>query len=166
MVSPEALLPGGRGRSASPLIGICDASLGVRDYACAVPQRIDASRAAFLFSAGSGERVPSLIVAVGRDVATMPVVERDIEQPVEDWVLMARVTLCVLDGPGDDAFLIGPLPEAQFDRHASWCETVDRRGSASVALLSDTALPRGITAGHLSALHGARGGTVRAVPPG
>jgi hypothetical protein len=127
-----------------------------------VPERIDASRAAFLFSVGSGERVPSLIVAVGRDVASMPVLERDTEHAVEDWVLMARATLCVLDGPGDEGFLIGPLPEAQFD----WCETVDRRGSASVVLLSDPALPRGITAGDLSALHRARGGTVRAVPPG
>jgi hypothetical protein len=70
----------------------------------------------------------------------MPVVEREIEQPVEDWVLMARATLCVLDGPGDEGFLIGPLPQAQFERHASWCETVDRRGSAGVVLLSDTAL--------------------------
>jgi hypothetical protein len=76
------------------------------------------------------------------------------------------VTLCVLDGPGDEGFLIGPLPEAQVDRQASWCEAVDQHGFADVVLLPDAALPEGVTAGDLSALRGARGGTVRAVPPG
>ena len=33
---------------------------------------------------------------------------------------MARVTLCVLDGPGDEGFLIGPLAQAQVDQQMSW----------------------------------------------
>ena len=51
---------------------------------------IAAARAAFLFGVVSGERVPSVVLAVGREVLTMPALQRDRQRPVEDWALMAR----------------------------------------------------------------------------
>jgi hypothetical protein len=52
-----------------------------------VPERIDASRAAFGVRDGADGHRPLLIVAVGRDVSTMPVPDRDDRRPVEDWLL-------------------------------------------------------------------------------
>ena len=55
------------------------------------------------------------------------------EQPAEaaedGWSLMSRVTLCVVDGPGDTGYL---FPRIGLDVPEGWDEALDKQGGAFV----------------------------------
>jgi hypothetical protein len=82
-------------------------------------------------------------------------------KPLAEWWLMARLTLCVLDGPAEEGFLVGPLVTQDTALLDRWCRRSDELGRAGVVLLSATTLadvtpeadPRG------------RGGVVVTLPP-
>jgi hypothetical protein len=88
----------------------------------------------------------------------------------EGWSIVPRLTLCVVDGPGDDGLVIpafaapvlaatgGPAPDAMAD----WCTDVEKAGGAIV--LSLDRLPDVIDWSALLAPGTARGGFLPAVP--
>lgn len=110
--------------------------------------------------------LPYVVVATGRPVTTMPElsqVDQAAERtPVDGWRLMARATLCVVDGPAEDeGFLIAPLVPGAFD--PAWCDEVARCGGAFVVLLEEAELPERAGLVETAGRPGARGGFVPGV---
>ncbi|GLW69155.1 hypothetical protein Kpho02_14540 [Kitasatospora phosalacinea] len=59
---------------------------------------------------------------------------------LDGWSVFARLTMCVLDGPGDAGCLF-PTLGGSFgtDGVARWCDEVERAGGALVVSLADAA---------------------------
>ncbi|MGW4944411.1 hypothetical protein ACWEOZ_22795 [Actinoplanes sp. NPDC004185] len=49
-----------------------------------------------------------------------------------DWSLMNRVTLVVVDGPGDEGFLLPRMTPGGDSAPAGWDEAVERAGGSQV----------------------------------
>ncbi|MGW4805888.1 hypothetical protein [Kitasatospora sp. NPDC004272] len=62
---------------------------------------------------------------------------------LDGWSVFARLTMCVLDGPGDEGCVF-PTLGGSFDTDgvARWCEEVERAGGALVVSLPE---PAGLT---------------------
>lgn len=117
-----------------------------------VPQ----SRASFVV-----DPVPQLIVVAPPHMdALPPITVRDgYIQPCEGWLLFPRLTLCVVDGPGDAGFLVQGAADADQAEHLTrWLEALDKTGAAVVIALEepleDTSLDE------LVSLPTARGGAI------
>ncbi|MEU3818122.1 hypothetical protein [Streptomyces sp. NPDC030392] len=82
----------------------------------------------------------------------------------EGWAVVARITLCVVDGPGDAGCVMpGALTAEEFPHLAEWCDAVERAGGAVVMSLD--ALPPADQALDWDALlfGGSRGGFMPAL---
>ncbi|NUP42407.1 MAG: hypothetical protein HOY76_36590 [Streptomyces sp.] len=84
------------------------------------------------------------------------------------WSIVPRLTLCVVDGPGDQGVLIPAMAapvlpalpseggEAEAGDMADWCE--DAESAGAVLVLSLPQLPAELDLSHLMAAGSARGG--------
>ncbi|MFJ1752353.1 hypothetical protein [Kitasatospora sp. NPDC088134] len=95
----------------------------------------------------SGASAPILLLAGAPVHEALPVL-RTVDGAVPalaGWQLMARLTLCLLDGPGEAGCVLPTLgSEAELDAVAAWCAQVERTGGALVVSLprrSDLAGP-------------------------
>jgi hypothetical protein len=80
---------------------------------------------------------------------------------VQDWQIMAKLTLCVVDGPGDAGCLIPALSAPdQMEGMAAWCTAVEEAGGAVVVSLTE--LPAELDWDELFTGGRAHGGFVRA----
>lgn len=87
----------------------------------------------------------------------------------EGWSLVSRLTLCVVDGPGDHGLVIPALSapvlgaaDTSPGEMADWCADAERAGGAVVLSLDH--LPEVIDWSALLAPGAARGGFVPALP--
>ncbi len=80
------------------------------------------------------------------------------------WSVVAKATLCVVDGPGDVGCVMpGGLSAEEFEHVVEWCEAVERAGGAVV--MSVDVLPGEAETVDWAALldGGARGGFMPAL---
>jgi hypothetical protein len=110
-----------------------------------MPEFIAGDRVRFLIPRSGDERTwPLLLVAAGSVLPDMPAAASELT--LEDlpeanrWRLMARLTLCVLDGPGDTGMLMA-ADVARPDLMSSWCDSVERAGGAFVLAFAENELP-------------------------
>ncbi|WP_245194589.1 hypothetical protein [Kitasatospora phosalacinea] len=88
----------------------------------------------------SGASAPILLLGGAPAHGALPVL-RVVDGAVpalDGWSVFARLTMCVLDGPGDAGCLV-PTLGGSFDTDgvARWCEEVGRAGGALVVSLPD-----------------------------
>ncbi|MCF3106001.1 hypothetical protein IPZ58_31170 [Streptomyces roseoverticillatus] len=85
----------------------------------------------------------------------------------EGWSIVPKLTLCVVDGPGEAGGLIPALVAPVIDVSggsaepgdmADWCEDVERAGGAVVLSLGSGELPAVLDWAHLLGSGTARGG--------
>ena len=85
---------------------------------------------------------------------------------VPDWRAAPRLTMCVIDGPGDAGFLIQSLTDdSQSDAMSAWIDDVEAADGLVVAAVGEEVDPAAVDV-HALAAGDARGGFVRYVPPG
>ena len=74
---------------------------------------------------------PDLVRFEVRDGAAVVrlLVEQPEEAAMDGWSLMNRLTLCVVDGPGDAGYL---FPRLGLDVPEGWDEAADKQGGALV----------------------------------
>ena len=79
---------------------------------------------------------PILVLSAALDGVLLPLLESyDSGAPVRvaGWSVVARTTMCVLDGPGDQGFLVPTLAEiGQMDERAAWAQAVADSGGLLV----------------------------------
>ncbi|MFD8594102.1 hypothetical protein ACFV1L_03790 [Kitasatospora sp. NPDC059646] len=94
----------------------------------------------------SGASAPILLLTGAPVHPALPALRlRDGAAPALDgWSVLARLTLCVLDGPGDAGCLFPTLGGAAGPEQVSrWCAEVERAGGALVVSLPDGTDPDG-----------------------
>jgi len=76
----------------------------------------------------------------------LPVLTLAVDVPVElvggPWGLMNRLTLVVVDGPGDAGFLLPRLTPSGDVAPPGWDEAVDKAGGSHVPFASGTVFAR------------------------
>jgi len=133
-----------------------------------MPEFIAVDRVRFLIVRSNDERtLPLLLVAAGSMLPDMPAAASELtldDLPVADgWRLMARATVCVLDGPRDAGLLLA-ADVTRLDLMDSWVETVETAGGAFVLAFPDNDLPTlEIESPSLAGLPQAQGAFVRAI---
>ncbi|MEV4705764.1 hypothetical protein [Actinoplanes sp. NPDC049316] len=74
-----------------------------------------------------------------------PTVALSVDVPADvitgEWSLINRLTLVVVDGPGDAGFLLPRLTPAGDAAPEGWDEAVDRAGGSHVAFGADAGAP-------------------------
>lgn len=119
-----------------------------------------------LFVPGS---TPALLLGGAPVHADLPAVDApDGKVPVcEGWSVVPRLTLCVVDGPGEAGCVVPALMAPVFggaggpDDMAGWCEDVERAGGAVVLSLPE--LPAALDRDQLLTGGAARGGFMAAL---
>jgi hypothetical protein len=81
-----------------------------------------------------------------RDAVPVLTLAVDVPGEVVDgpWALMNRLTLVVVDGPGDAGFLLPRLTPGGDAAPAGWDEAVDRAGGSHVAFTSGAVFARSV----------------------
>jgi hypothetical protein len=75
-----------------------------------------------------------------------PVITLDVDVPTEltagEWSLLNRLTMVVVDGPGDDGFLLPRISPAGGDAApAGWDDAVERAAGCHVVFGTDPGAP-------------------------
>ncbi|MFG2824471.1 hypothetical protein ACGFX4_34205 [Kitasatospora sp. NPDC048365] len=114
--------------------------------------------------------VPALLLAaapVHDDLPVLAVADGEVPH-CEGWSIVPKLTLCVVDGPGDAGIVIPAMVAPVVDGHqglpadlADWCEDAERAGGAVV--LSLDALPESLDWTHLLRSGTSRGGFLPAL---
>ena len=112
-----------------------------------------------------GER-PLLVIAAGADTEVLPALRLEGGLPArcEGWTLVAQLTVCVVDGPGDAGFLIQAAADlTEAEEQNAWLLLVEAAGGAVVAATQELGTR---TLDEAAARSDARGGFVPLGLPG
>ncbi len=124
------------------------------------PGFVSRERARFIHDEG-----PLLLIAGDEATEALPALRLERGRPArcDGWRLVARLTLCVVDGPGDAGFLVQALDgPAEAGDQSDWLRSVEATGGAVVVAAEGLGEVR--TLDEAAACSDVRGGFVSLAP--